>query len=79
MLKQVEQLRKLEHRTRSELVREALRVYFTRQMPVVEASRSEQRALRKGRAEYAREEFRSLNQVLDDLERRPRRLRRKAT
>jgi hypothetical protein len=79
MLKQVEQLRKLEHRTRSELVREALRVYFTRRMPVVAASRSERRALRKGRAEFAREEFRSLDQVLDDLERRPRRLRRKAT
>jgi hypothetical protein len=79
MLKQVEQFRKLEHRTRSELVREALRVYFTRQMPVVEASPAERRALRKARAEYAREEFRSLNQVLDDLERRPRRVRRKAT
>ncbi len=75
MARQVERLRKLEHRTRSELVREALRTYFARQLPVVEASRTERRTLARGRAEFARGEFRSLNQVLYALGRRP--LRRK--
>jgi metal-responsive CopG/Arc/MetJ family transcriptional regulator len=32
MAKQVEKIRKAEHRTRSELVREALRVYFSGQL-----------------------------------------------
>ncbi len=79
MAGQVERLRKLEHRTRSELVREALRIYFARQLPVAEASRAEHRALRKGRAEYARGESRNLDQVLHELGRRPRPLRRKTT
>ena len=77
MLKQVERLRKLEHRTRSELVREALRVYVARQLPAAEVTPAERRALRRGRAEYARGESRSLDQVLHDLGRRPRPLRRK--
>lgn len=76
MARQVERLRKLEHRTRSELVREALRTYFARQLPVVETSGAERRALRRGRAEFARREFRSLNQVLYALGRRSRPLRR---
>ncbi len=79
MARQVERLRKLEHRTRSELMREALRTYFARQLPEAETSRAERRTLARGRAEFARGEFRSLNQVLYALGRRPRPLRRKTT
>jgi Arc/MetJ-type ribon-helix-helix transcriptional regulator len=77
MARQVERLRRREHRTRSELVREALRTYFARRLPVVETSHAERRTLLRGRAEFTRGEFRSLNQVLYALGRRPRPLRRK--
>ena len=79
MLEKVEALRKREHRTRSELVREALRIYFARQIPVIEASPAERKLVRKGRAEYAGGESRSLDQVLHDLGRRIRPIRRKTT
>ena len=62
MIRQVEQVRKAEHRTRSELVREALRTYF--RFPVVAASRSELEAIRRGRAEMRRGEYVDLDQLL---------------
>jgi metal-responsive CopG/Arc/MetJ family transcriptional regulator len=62
MVRQVEQVRKVEHRTRSELIREALRTYF--RFRVVAASRSELEAMRLGRAEMRRGEYVSLDQLL---------------
>ncbi len=49
MIKEVERVRKAEHRTRSELVREALRTYFTVQRTYTPTP-VELRAIEKGRA-----------------------------
>jgi Arc/MetJ-type ribon-helix-helix transcriptional regulator len=52
--RQIERVRKREHRSRSELVREALRVYFARAaaFPEVTATAAEIRALKRARREY---------------------------
>lgn len=49
MIKEVERVRKREHRTRSELVREALRTYFTLSRTYTPTP-VELRAIEKGRA-----------------------------
>ncbi len=67
MIKEVEKIRKAEHRTRSELVREALRTYFSDRFPVVTASPADLRALRRGRKEHERGEYVTLDQLLDAL------------
>ena len=46
MVRQFEQVRKAESRTRSELVREALRSYFEHRYPAVQPTRAELAALR---------------------------------
>ena len=52
MLREAERLRKVEHRTRSELVREAIRTYLEmRKLPLVQPTREELRAIRLGRAD----------------------------
>lgn len=70
MVKEVEKVRKVEHRTRSELVREALRTYFAR-FPVVPATAEERTAIARGRAEIARGDYVTLDQL--DAVARPRR------
>lgn len=70
LVRQFEQVRKLESRTRSELVREALRVYFESRYPAVEATADERLALRKGRKALQKGDAVSLAQFLHDLERR---------
>ncbi|MBI2371748.1 MAG: ribbon-helix-helix protein, CopG family [Deltaproteobacteria bacterium] len=70
MIRKVEEVRKAEHRTRSELVREALRNYFflsDRRFPEVTASPAELRAIRRGRAAYARGDYVTLDQLLHEL------------
>jgi len=67
MLHEFERVRKAESRTRSELVREALRAYFENRYPVVEASKAELRAIRRGRAEIKRGHYVTLDQLLHDL------------
>ena len=54
MARQIERTRKAEHRSRSELVREALRVYFARAaaFPVVPPTPTELRALKRARREF---------------------------
>lgn len=64
MVEQFEKVRQAEHRTRSELVREALRVYFYR---VVEPTKSELAAIRRGRGEIARGQYVTLEQLRDAL------------
>ena len=61
MMRKVEQVRKTEQRTRSELVREALRLYFNPELaariarlPVYTPTAAERRAIAKGRAQLAR-------------------------
>jgi hypothetical protein len=74
MAKQVEQVMKAEHRTRSELVREALRVYLSAQLiPAETPTAAEARAYRRGMAAYRRRDYVSLGEYLDGIDRRPRR------
>ena len=51
MLKQLELVRKKENRTRSELMREALRQYIETRYPLYSPTKAELIAIRKGRAE----------------------------
>ena len=64
---QLERVRKEEHRTRSELVREALRAYFANRYPVVDLTKAERAAIRRGRQDIADGDFVSLDQPHDDL------------
>src|SRR5271167_540460 len=68
MLRQFEEVRKRESRTRSELVREALRTYFEERYPAVTPTPAELAALRRGRAAFRRGDSVSLTQFLDRLE-----------
>jgi len=69
MMEQVEATRKAEHRTRSELVREALRTYFALALrfPEVQATPAEIRALARARREFERGDTMSLSQYLNEL------------
>ena len=78
MAKQVEQAMKAENRTRSELVREALRVYFSsRLLPAEAPTAMENRAYRNGLAAYQKGNYVTLGEYLDGMNRRARRPRRK--
>ena len=80
MAKQVEQLMKEEHRTRSELVREALRVYLAGQLvPAETPTAAEARAYRRGMAAYKRRDYVTLGDHRDGMDRRPRRARKKVS
>ena len=76
MVEHFEKVRHTEQRTRSELVREALRVYFNR-FPVVEPTEAEVIAIRQGRAEIARGKYVTLKQVRDAVATSRRKTRRK--
>jgi hypothetical protein len=68
-----------EHRTRSELVREALRVYLsTRLMPLETPTAKEVRAYRSGVAPYKCGDYVTLGEYLDGMDRRPRRARKRS-
>ena len=67
MVRTFEKVRKAESRTRSELVREALRHYFDARFRTVEPSKAELLAIRRGRAEIARGRYVSIEQLRDDL------------
>lgn len=69
MLKEVERVRKLEHRTRSGLMCEALRAYFSgRRFQEVLAAPEEIRAIRRGRAEIRAGKYVTLDQLLDEMD-----------
>lgn len=68
MVKQMEKVQKEEHRTRSELLREAWRQYFERRYSAYTPSRAEVAAIRKGRAEIKRGNFATLDHVLHELD-----------
>jgi Arc/MetJ-type ribon-helix-helix transcriptional regulator len=69
MLPEIDSAAHKEHRSRSELIREALRRYLSqgpqRILPVEEAAPDEVEAIERGRAEFAHGEF----VRLDDLQR----------
>ena len=66
MARRVDQASKREHRTRSELVREALRVYLA---PSHTPTAGELRAIKKGRAEIGRGDYLTLDQLHAELDR----------
>ncbi len=71
---------KVEHRTRSELVREALRVYLSAQLiPLESPTTAEVRAYRRGIAAYKGGDYVTLQGYLDGMDRRPRRARKKVS
>ncbi len=67
MAKQMEKVQREEHRTRSELLREAWRQYFERRYPIQPPTRAELAAIRKGRAEYKSGEYVTLKQLHDEM------------
>jgi predicted transcriptional regulator len=80
MAEQVERARRAENRTRSELVREALRAYLsTRLVPVESPTAAEARAYRRGMAAYKRGNYVTLEGYLDGMDRRPRRASKKSS
>jgi metal-responsive CopG/Arc/MetJ family transcriptional regulator len=74
MLEAADRQARLELRDRSELVREALRLYLAR-IPEDDAMPEEVSAIERGRAQHARGEYVTLDRMLYDLDadRRPRR------
>ena len=80
MAEQVERARKAEHRTRSELVREALRVYLSTRLVLTESpTAAETRAYRRGMTAYKRGNYVTLEAYLDGMDRRPRRASKKSS
>jgi Arc/MetJ-type ribon-helix-helix transcriptional regulator len=79
MIREVERIRKTEHRTRSELIREALRVYMgqagaqPRSVPVYSPTPLELRAIAKGRAQMKRGDSYTIDELFDAGLARPRR------
>jgi metal-responsive CopG/Arc/MetJ family transcriptional regulator len=69
MMREVERLKKLEHRTRSELVREALRTYFALRAKFheEEPSAADLRAINEGRRQHTRGETIPLKKALREL------------
>lgn len=64
MVSQFDKIRKAENRTRSELVREALRFYFSTRMPEVIPTKAELAAIRRGRAEIKKGDYITLDELL---------------
>src|SRR5438105_12096349 len=77
MLAEVERVSKEEHRTHSELVREALRRYFYSRFPVVTPTKRELAAIARGRAEIQKGELFTLDQLLHAMDAKNRKSRRK--
>jgi CopG family transcriptional regulator/antitoxin EndoAI len=76
MAAEIDRVRRKENRTRSELVREALRTYIADRYPTAQPSGADLARIRKGRAEIRRGDFVTLDQlrdVLDAPRRQPRR------
>jgi hypothetical protein len=80
MAKEIQRAMKVEHRTRSELVREALRMYLSARLIHAELpTPAEARAYRRGMAAYRRGDSMTLEEYLDGMDRRPRRPRKKVS
>jgi Arc/MetJ-type ribon-helix-helix transcriptional regulator len=80
MATEIERAMKAEHRTRSELVREALRIYLSaRLMPTELPTPAEARAYRRGVAAYRRGDSMTLQQYVNGVDHRSRRTRKKVS
>jgi predicted transcriptional regulator len=79
MAEQVDQVMEAEHRTPSELVREALRTYISiRRFSGEAPTPAELRAIRRGEAAYRKGDYVTLDEYFRDVDRRPHLFRRKA-
>jgi metal-responsive CopG/Arc/MetJ family transcriptional regulator len=67
MAKQMARVQKEEHRTRSELLREAWRHYFEGRYPLCVPTKAERAAITKGQAEIKRGESVTLAELHDEL------------
>jgi predicted transcriptional regulator len=72
MVEELDRARQREHRTRSELVREALRQYAAagerlRRIPVVDPEPSELEAIERGRAAIERGDYVTLDDLLHEM------------
>jgi predicted transcriptional regulator len=76
MVTLVDRAAKIEHRTRSELIREALRDYLGRRVEVIDVSRSERAAIARGRKQIVNGEYLTLDQLLNGMASPPRARRR---
>jgi predicted transcriptional regulator len=80
MAEQVEETMKVEHRTRSELMQEALRTYFAiRRFPEETPTVAELRAIRRGEAAYRKGDYVTLDEYLNGLDRHSCRPRKKVS
>lgn len=79
MVKQMERVQKQEHRTRSELLREAWRHYFESRYAVYTPNKTELAAIRRGRAAFERGEYVTLQQLHDELDTARHRARKKSS
>jgi len=79
MLKEFERVRKAENRTNSELVREALRHYFSSRLPVVAATKAELARIAAGRVEIRRGDYVTIDELLHGLDATNRKARRKSS
>lgn len=77
MLKDLDRIAKAEHRTRSELLREAFRQYFESRYGEAKPTAAELRALERGRAAMKRGDYLTLGELRHAVE-SPRRKRRLA-
>jgi CopG family transcriptional regulator/antitoxin EndoAI len=68
MAKELERVRKAENRTRSELMREALRQYFASRYPLYTPTKTERAAIARGRAAFRRGEYVTLDQIHNELD-----------
>src|ERR1700676_5020322 len=67
MAQQMAEVQEKEHRTRSELLRAAWRLYFESRYPVYTPTKAERAAINKGRAEFKRGEYVTLTEIHDEL------------
>jgi len=72
MVEELDRVRQREHRTRSELMREALRQYMAasermRRIAVADPERGEEKAAQKGREAIERGEFVTLDDLLHEM------------
>jgi Arc/MetJ-type ribon-helix-helix transcriptional regulator len=68
MAKQMKKVQKEEHRTRSELLREAWRKYFESRYAVYTPTKSELAAIRRGRAAFTKGDFLPLSRLRHELD-----------
>jgi predicted transcriptional regulator len=68
MAEQMKKVQKKENRTRSELLREAWRQYFESHYGSYTPTKAELLAIRAGRIEIKRGEYRALQEILNDLD-----------